>query len=251
MRDAATVVLIRDGDPGLEVFLMRRVRAMAFAGGMTVFPGGGVDLRDAEQDLDWQGEQPQWWAREFATDTATATALVAAAVRETFEECGVLLASDAAGRFPAPGDLAQARADLVAKDLSLAGLLRSRNLTLRADLLRPMAHWVTPESEPRRYDTRFFLAALPEGQEADGRTTEALSTGWATPAHALAEWERHHHMLLPPTWTQLTDLAAYSCVEDALAAHRPITAIMPTQVSDGTVPLAFDGAQDYFRFARL
>src|SRR5206468_2840260 len=94
-RDAATVLLVRDRPDGLEVFLQHRVRGMPFAGGMTVFPGGGVDARDADTSIAWTGPQPDWWAARFGCDTGLARALVCAAVRETFEEAGVLLAAPA------------------------------------------------------------------------------------------------------------------------------------------------------------
>ena len=102
LKDAATVVLVRDSADGIEVFLQRRVKQMAFAGGMTVFPGGGVDPRDAEADPAWTGPDAAWWADRFATDVATAQALVCAAVRETFEECGVLLATRTDGTAADP-----------------------------------------------------------------------------------------------------------------------------------------------------
>ena len=98
LRDAATVMLLRDGEPGLEVFLLRRVKGMAFAGGMTVFPGGGVDEADGTLgDLGWSGAAPGWWAGRLGSDETRATRLVCAAARETFEECGVLLAGASHG----------------------------------------------------------------------------------------------------------------------------------------------------------
>ncbi|GAA1461774.1 NUDIX hydrolase [Williamsia maris] len=255
VRDAATVVVIRDvadtdSTPGgIEVFLIQRVQEMAFAGGMTVFPGGGVDARDAEADVAWTGPHPDWWADRFGADEATAQALVCAAVRETFEECGVLLAGrtpdtvldDATPYHPA-------RAQLVDKTISLAGFLREHDLILRSDLIVPLAHWITPLGERRRYDTRFFLAALPGGQEADDRTTEAASATWHRVDDILAEWEAGRVFLLPPTWAQLQELRRFDTVADALAAPREITMICPTVISDGSsVRLEFDGVERYNR----
>ncbi len=181
-RDAATIAVLREAAVGMEVFLLHRVTGMAFAGGMTVFPGGGVDARDTETDLTWVGPAPLWWAQRLGCPEDTAAALVCAAVRETFEECGVLLAG------PTPdtvvGDTSEygpARAALVAKELSFAQFLAAEGLVLRADLVRPWSHWITPEAEPRRYDTRFFVAALPDGQIADGVTTEASHAEWQRP----------------------------------------------------------------------
>ena len=235
-RDAATVVLTRDGAAGLEVFLLRRVAGMAFAGGMTVFPGGGVDRRDADTSLAWTGPEPAWWARCFGCDPALATALVCAAVRETFEESGVLLAGpDADSVVADTAPYAEARAALVAREFSLAQFLAENGLVLRADLLRPWANWITPAEEPRRYDTRFFLAALPPGQRADGVTTEAEDAAWQTPADALADWRAGRRGLLPPTWVTLADLAEHDSVAAAMAARRAVSPIIPKVVRRGGV----------------
>ncbi|GEE03646.1 NUDIX hydrolase [Gordonia spumicola] len=232
LRDASTVVLVRDSDAGIEVFLQRRVEQMAFAGGMTVFPGGGVDPRDRDADIAWVGPDVDFWADVFATDAASARALVCAAVRETFEECGVLLAGTADDVHPDPSSLFEARAGLVAKELSFAQFLADEGLVLRADLLSPLAHWITPTNERRRYDTRFFLAVLPAGHRADGETSEAAETKWQTAADAVADWTSGGHFLLPPTWTQLKYIAGFDTVADLIAAPRTITPIQPS-VSDG------------------
>lgn len=235
-RDASTIALLRDGQHGLEVFLLHRVAGMAFAGGMTVFPGGGVDPRDSDVDLAWAGPAPAWWAQRFGCDEHRARELVCAAVRETFEECGVLLAgptddtvvADTSGYGPA-------RQALVARELSFSEFLAREQLVLRADLVRPWANWITPPEEPRRYDTRFFVAALPVGQLADGVTTEAADVGWQTPAQAVADWQSGLRGLLPPTWVTLMEIAEHATVADALAAERRITAVVPRVVRDGAV----------------
>ena len=249
IRGAATVVLIRESEQPpapIDVFLMRRVKAMDFAGGVTVFPGGGVDARDAEADLAWIGPDEHWWADQFHTDAATAQALVCAVVRELFEECGVLLAADADGTFPDTSTLSAERAALVDKSLSFAQFLRDHHLLLRADLLRPMAHWITPLGERRRYDTRFFLAVLPQGQHADGETTEASESGWSTPQAALADWEAGNTLLLPPTWAQLRDLTECDSVDEALNRERHIEAITPSLISTGErVRIVFDEEDVY------
>lgn len=227
-RDAATVLLLRDGTDGVEVFLQRRVAAMAFAGGMTVFPGGGVDQRDADAEVSWSGPAPAEWANWFSCAEPLARALVCAAVRETFEESGVLLAGTASGTLADTSAYAAARQALVKRELSLAAFLADAGLTLRADLLRPWANWLTPEIEPRRYDTFFFAAALPEGQVADGATTEAESSGWQRPADAIADAEAGRRALLPPTWYLLEQLTHRASVADALAMERSIEKIIPT-----------------------
>lgn len=230
-RDAATVLILRQGPDGPEVFLQRRVTGMSFAAGMTVFPGGRVDGRDAEASVAWSGPEPSWWAERFGCSTELARALVCAAVRETFEESGVLLAGpDSRTVVGDTAGYADARSALVSRDLSLAGFLAEAGLVLRADLLRPWANWITPEAEPRRYDTRFFLAAMPPGQRADARTTEAAEAYWSTPARALAEWERGRCALLPPTWVSLTEIGEYDSVDAALTAERTLPKLLPELV---------------------
>jgi 8-oxo-dGTP pyrophosphatase MutT (NUDIX family) len=239
-KDAATVMLVRDADPdaggGLEVFLQRRVTGMAFAGGMTVFPGGGVDRRDADTSLAWHGPQPSWWASRFSCDVGLARALVCAAVRETFEESGVLLAGpseDAVVSDVRP--YAEARSRLVNRELSLAGFLAEAGLVLRADLLRPWSNWVTPEEEKRRFDARFFLARVPAGQRPDGATSEAADTRWDHPSRTLDQWKAGELGLLPPTWTTLAELEDCDSVADAMSRERTIEKLMPRVVRDGGV----------------
>ena len=245
-RDAATVLLVRDDTDGVEVFLQRRVKTMAFAGGMTVFPGGGVDERDAEADIAWSGPDAQWWARTFGSTEPVAQSLVCAAVRETFEECGVLIATDVDGRFPEPGTLADERARLVDKSLSLAGFLTARGLTLRADLLAPLSHWIAPVIEKRRYDTRFFIAALPAGQQADAETSEVSVAGWLSAREALRRWADRQHFLLPPTWSQLRELARHDTVAELMAAPREITTVMPEATTAMMTGLRFPFSDEYF-----
>jgi len=233
-KDAATVMLLRDAPAGPEVFLQRRVAGMPFAGGMTVFPGGGVDGRDRAA-VAWAGPPPGWWAERFGCEPALAQAIVCAAVRETFEESGVLLAGpDEHGVVDDAARYHDARAALVARELSMAQFLGEAGLVLRADLLRPWANWVTPEGEPRRYDTRFLLAALPAGQQADAVTSEAADAGWQAPQAALADWQAGRRWLLPPTWYTLTELAGHASVAELLSAagSRRIEKIMPRVVRD-------------------
>jgi 8-oxo-dGTP pyrophosphatase MutT (NUDIX family) len=232
-KDAATVMLIRDESAGLEVFLQHRVAGMPFAGGMTVFPGGGVDKRDADASVAWAGPPPSQWAEWFGCDESLARALVCAAVRETFEESGVLLAGTDAGIVEDTAPYSYAREALVSRELSLAAFLADEKLTLRSDLLRPWANWITPEPEPRRYDTRFFVATLPSGQDADGKTTEADSSGWQRPEEAIADAQQGRRMLLPPTWMTLSELSEFASAAEVLEAERSIVPIMPTLVRDG------------------
>jgi 8-oxo-dGTP pyrophosphatase MutT (NUDIX family) len=231
-RDAATVALLRDAPGGAEVYLLRRVRGMAFAGGMHVFPGGSVDPADADApELGWAGPPAADWARDLRCDEPLARALVCAAVRETFEESGVLLAG------PGPDDVLDdvstdeweaERAALEAREQSLSQLLTRRRLVLRADLLRPLAHWITPEVETKRFDTRFFLAQMPAGQVCREVGTEADVRQWLRPADAL----RQGLSLMPPTVAVLRDLAAHADVDAALAAERELRTVLPRVVVD-------------------
>lgn len=246
-RDAATVLIVRDGErddthdgtpgaeQGLEVLMLQRVASMAFAPGMTVYPGGRVDPRDSADagELRWCGPGAQWWAEELRCTPELAQALVCAAVRETFEECGVLLAGPDESSVvsdTATPDWEEQRLALLDRRVSLRELLAERGLALRADLLRPRAHWITPEFEPRRYDTRFFLAALPEGQETRHVGGEADVTRWWRPADALAAVEAGTIAMLPPTIGTLTDLSRAASVAEALALPPVTETFMPCLV---------------------
>ncbi|MDX2355321.1 NUDIX hydrolase [Dietzia sp. PP-33] len=248
IKDASTVMVIRDADRGPEVFVARRVRGMAFAGGMTVFPGGGVDASDDDPDLAWTGPAPEWWAGKFACDVPRARRLVCAAARETFEECGVLLADHLDGSpVAAAGRYHSSREDLERHRLTFGRFLSEEGLSLAAGRLRPYDHWITPSVEPRRYDTRFFLAALPEGQEPDDLTTEVDLTMWARPVDLLDDFRSGRSMLLPPTWTQLRVLAQFSDVGSALAAEREISPVEPEIIEHrGGVRVGFDGSDEYW-----
>lgn len=237
---ASTVMLVRDDEGPLEVFMLRRVSSMAFAPSMHVFPGGGVDRRDAEDELPWAGPAVEEWAETLETDEASARMLIAAAVREIFEETGVLLASPVVdeGSAPhlAPDVAADLRARLVAHEISFGQVLLEHHLVLRSDLLRYRAHWITPEAEPRRYDTRFFVAAVPEGQDPDGETSEADLSEWTRPSVAIGAFEDGDVMLMPPTLVCLEQLAHVSTVSAALSQDLPIAAVMPRLVETDAGP---------------
>jgi 8-oxo-dGTP pyrophosphatase MutT (NUDIX family) len=237
-RPAATVMLVRDQHRGaaqdIEVFLMRRHSAMEFGPGVMVFPGGGVDERDRNADIAWYGPEPSWWAQRLGVDTGLAEALVCAAARETFEESGVLFAgpdsdSGEPGIISDASVYRQARAALASSALSFADFLRAENLVLRADLLRPWANWITPKEErTRRYDTFFFVGALPEGQRADGENTESDRAFWCTPQAGLDDFAEGRSFLLPPTWAQLDSLNPRRTVAEVLAVEREIVTIEPS-----------------------
>src|SRR5437763_5946154 len=232
-RHASTVVLLRDRPDGMQAYLLRRARTMAFAAGMYVFPGGSVDPRDETLSDDaWAGPPPAAWAALLSADEGLTKALVCAAVRETFEESGVLLAG--AGRDDVVADTTGEdweldRVALVDRSLSFAALLDRRGLVLRADLLRPWAHWITPELEPKRFDTRFFVAALPTGQRTRDVGGEADRVAWVRPGDALAAADSGAMGMLPPTAFTLSELATYETVTAVLAAGtaRDVKPVLP------------------------
>jgi 8-oxo-dGTP pyrophosphatase MutT (NUDIX family) len=254
-RDAATVMLLRPvpgasgTDASLQVYMLRRRPSMAFAPGAFVFPGGSVDASDAEIEVGWAGPDALEWGRRIDAPADLARALVCAAVRETFEECGVLLAGPTEGTVVADtrGEGWEAdRAALLERSVSLAGLLRRRGLVLRSDLLRPWSRWVTPVTEERRYDTRFFAAALPVGQRARDVSGEADNAAWIEPADALAAARGREIFLLPPTAVTLGELGACGHLSAALTARRRITALIPEVfVADGAVWLTVPAGLDY------
>jgi 8-oxo-dGTP pyrophosphatase MutT (NUDIX family) len=248
-RDAATVVILREGPRSAEVYLLRRKASMAFAAGAYVFPGGSVDPRDTDQAVAWAGPSPAAWGEVFHADGATARGLVCAAVRETFEESGVLLAGPSEDSVVADttGDEWEAdRLALIDRSLSFADFLDRRGLVLRSDLLRPWAHWITPEIEQRRFDTRFFVAALPPGQRTRDVGGEADQVAWVRPADALDRAKNGEIFLMPPTYRTLGELSAYEKVPDVLAAEREIVTLMPKIAEvNGEIHIVLD---DDYRF---
>ena len=228
-RPAATVMLVRDAVQGIEVFMLRRARSMAFAASMLVFPGGRVDVRDTDDDLRWAGPSAQEWAQRMDCGQSEARGFIAAAVREVFEETGVLLAGTdgEGGRLADPAARRRARAALEVGEIPLSQLLEETGTDLRSDLLTYRAHWVTPEIEPRRYDTRFFVAELPAGQEPDGDTSEAEEAAWVRPEDALARHADGALALMPPTLVCLEDLAAAGSVSRAMTAPPAVPRVLP------------------------
>ena len=247
-RDAATVMLLRPAPGGVEVFMLRRRRSMPFAPGASVFPGGSVDERDADREVGWAGPDVTDWARWLGTSTEVARGLVCAAVRETFEEAGVLLAGPSASDMTLPGQagLEPDRLALLDRSLSLAEMLARRGRVLRSDLLKPWARWITPAAEPRRYDTRFFAAALPAGQQTADIRDEADQVAWQRPADVLAAGRRREVALLPPTAVTLGELAVCPDVAAVFAARREIAPVEPEViVEDGQAWLVLPGGLEY------
>jgi len=213
---SATVMLLRDGDKGLEVFMLRRHSAMATSPGRHVFPGGLVDAAD------------------YGNRTADEV-FVIAAIRETFEETGVLMATSNTGEQL---DLESERIALVAHQTTFDDVLARHNLTAELDALRPWAHWITPLYEPRRYDTRFFVARVRDGIDtreiADG---EADRAAWMRPADALATADI---LLMPPTEVTLRELDTYESAAAvwAAASQRRVAPIL-IAIDLDTIPPRF------------
>lgn len=227
-RLAATVVLLRDGAAvpgGLEAYLLRRHVGMAFAAGMSVFPGGGVDPRDGElSDELWAGPSAADWAVRLGCSEQEARELVCAAVRETFEESGVLLAGTASSVVgdTTGEDWEADRIALESHELSFADFLTRRGLVLRTDLLGGLSGWLTPTFEPKRYRTWFFVAALPEGQVTRDVSTETDQVAWWSIADALAAVGAGEMLMLPPTVVTLAELYDATSTDQALAVARAL-----------------------------
>jgi 8-oxo-dGTP pyrophosphatase MutT (NUDIX family) len=225
-RQAATVILLaepasRAPGHGPDVYYLRRQVSMDFAAGMAVFPGGGVDRRDFDVEVAWAGPTPAQWADRLGCAEELARALVCAAVRETFEESGVLLAGAGADEVVADttGDDWEAdRLALETRELSLTDFLNRRGLVLRTDLLGAWDAWLTPAFEPKRYETWFFVAKLPEGQRTRDVSTESSSVTWLPAGVAAAQAESGELAMMPPTYLTSLEVAGFASRDDVLAA---------------------------------
>jgi len=204
-RPAATILLLRDGREGLEVLMVARAREVEFASGALVFPGGRVESTDAA----------------LAPPEDPLGAFRIAAIREAWEESGILMAHPPAPDIPAQGGFLQ--------------YLHERGLRPDHAALTPFAHWITPPHSPKRFDTHFFLARAPEGQEAvhDGR--EAVEAVWIRPELAVAEAQAGRRTLVFPTRLNLLRLARHASAEEAMlaASGAAIVTVMPEPIPDG------------------
>ncbi len=221
--DAATVLLVRDSADGIETFMVVRHSKIDFAGGALVFPGGKVDPEDGDPKLEgrrgMKGSLP-----------ARLMALRVAAIRETFEEASVMLA-----RKPGSAELIgpdrQARLvetyrdPLYAGDITMTEIVDAEDLELACDMLVPFAHWITPESRPKRFDTHFFLAPAPHKVDAQHDGTESVDSIWITPATAIVEAEAERYSVMFPTRMNLNVLGQSDNIEAALQAAREKTVV--------------------------
>jgi 8-oxo-dGTP pyrophosphatase MutT (NUDIX family) len=256
-RPAATVVVIRDDAGGPEVLLLERHPDSRFAPGAFAFPGGRMEAADAE---------PAVLARVRGLDAAAAARRLGdvlpperalgywvTALRELFEETGVLLASGAVGVTSQPGAgalrVAEARARSRRDPAAVAAVLAEAGLWLAAERLAYLAHWITPEERPIRFDARFFLAEAPPGAVPEPDGLEVVSCRWLAPAAALRAAEAGTIALLVPTRITLGALAACRSVKEALAAAGAATIrpVLPRVVREGgTERILLPGDPGYF-----
>ena len=240
---AATVTLVRDTSHGVEVLMLQRNHQSGFMPGMFLFPGGAVDEGDrASAGL----------ARCAGVDDAQASAALglpegglaywAASIRESFEEAGVLLAYDERGTLMNPGEpdklarFEEYRRQLNAGEAVLERMLDTEGLRLATDRLTYFSHWITPENAPRRYDTRFFVAAAPEGQEGLPDLVETIHHTWVRAAVAIDRYRAGEYKMRTPTISTLKRFAAFDRVDtliDALRAQTAIPAILPRISASG------------------
>jgi len=234
---SASIVLLRDGDCGLEVFLLRRHGSSSAFGGAHVFPGGKVDAADRELDagrhLDLVASQLPVHLGEPELPLPDAVGLYVAAVRELFEETGVLLAASVTDA-QAPCRLS----GLLQDGHSFHTALHHLDLRLQTTELAPWSRWITPlipNFSRRRFDTRFFLAAMPTGQQAAHDNQEAVDSIWLTPRAALQAYWDHQIELAPPQIMGLVQLARLADVDSALRAARALCppCIEPHGFTDG------------------
>ena len=208
-KPAATVMLLRDTPDGIEVFILRRTTAAAFAGGMYVFPGGRVEDADGEGDEGY----------------------IIAAIRECYEEAGVLLAIDASGAMVADGHPALAHRQAVYDgDIDLRALCAEHHLLPAVDKLVWVSHWITPVGESsRRFDTRFFIAVAPTEQSSRHDDNETIASAWVRPSDALRQHDEREITMMPPTIKNLEFVGAHHDAASAMAAARQLGRPSPIQ----------------------
>jgi 8-oxo-dGTP pyrophosphatase MutT (NUDIX family) len=244
---ASSVLLVRDTpspEPGVDVFMAQRHVKSAFVGGAYVFPGGRVDPEDALEPALLAGLDETDASRRLGLATGGLAHYVAA-IRESFEEVGVLLAYDRTGALLDLADPARAehferlRHRLNAGETTIAEIARGESLRLAVDRLEYWSHWITPLGEPRRFDTRFFIARAPERQVAAHDRYELTGSAWVSPVEAIARALRHEWMVIFPTLMNLKELGRHRSVDDAMAwAHRqprPLPANQPRILRDRVV----------------
>jgi 8-oxo-dGTP pyrophosphatase MutT (NUDIX family) len=252
-RDSATVLLLRDEPRGLEVFMVRRHLNSDFVGGAYVFPGGGLDPADLDPGLQARasGLDAEAAGRRLGLSPDLALAHWIAAIRETFEEAGVLLATLHGAPVALDADptrWADRRATLLAARTGFAKLVADEDLTLACDRLAYFAHWVTPEGTPKRFSTRFYAAIVPAAQDATADMQEVEAGIWVRPQDALDARARGELTMIFPTVKTLEELATYEAAADVLAAceGRAVVTQLPRVVTvDGAPCVLLPGYPGY------
>ncbi len=242
VRDASTVMLVRDGDTGLEVCLMQRNLDSDFVGGAYVFPGGGVDTDDDSPAVATvcAGLDDAEASRRLGVDRG-GLAFWVAAIRESFEEAGVLIARHADGRPLDAEDpslserLVVARRDVDESRRRIADVAAEERLVLDAGALHYFSRWITPLGSHRRYDTRFFVTAAPQDQEVRHDDRELIGTHWWTPHEALRRHDDGEIVLIFPTVRTLVALSRFDRSADVLAHAAGLSQVEPV------LPLLTDG----------
>jgi 8-oxo-dGTP pyrophosphatase MutT (NUDIX family) len=255
MRLAATVLLLRDSDNGIEVFMEKRHIKSDFVGGAYVFPGGAVDPSDADSAEELcSGLDDDAASKRLGVDD-NGLAFYVAAIRECFEEAGVLLAYDSTGELLSFEDEAvedhykKLRDQLNSGDITIQQIARQEGLTLATDLIEYWSHWITPAGQPRRYDTYFFAVRAPSSQTAAHDDWELTSSAWVTPMEALDRGAAREWMIIFPTVKNLIELGSHATAEKALAAARAKPELPANQpkvrVVDGVGRVVLPGDEGY------
>jgi 8-oxo-dGTP pyrophosphatase MutT (NUDIX family) len=233
VRDASTVILLRpapEEEGGFQVYLTRRRPELVFAGGMHVFPGGRVDPGDQADALvecseGLTPERAMALLKEEGMTPARAFAFWVGAVRELFEEAGILLAYRNGelvdlGSGPNAEAFESWRRRLNAGEAGIAAMVEKENLRLALGGLHYVSHWITPEGPPRRFNTHFFVTVLPESQKPNFHEAEVDESLWIAPRDALRAWRENRILMIPPTVMSLQSIAPFDRLEDVLK-HFP------------------------------
>ena len=217
-RPAATLILLRDGGAGLEVLMVRRHDDSSFAAGALVFPGGAVHREDGAAGLRAR-------CRDLDALAPALAGAAVAAIRETFEECGILLArrggaAEMIGGVAHGALVERHQAAVAAHEAAWLAMLETEDLVLACDQLVPFAHWITPPTRPKRFDTHFFVAAAPPGQDASHDRREAVDAVWLRPQDVIAGADDGRYRVVFATRMNLLKLSRSPTVAAALAAAR-------------------------------
>ena len=249
-RPASTVLLVRNGEHGVEVFMEKRHVESVFVGGAYVFPGGRVDRADSVPENLCRGLTERQASQRLGLEDG-GLAFYAAAIRECFEEAGILWAytgGDLIG-FVEPDEEAHYRSlrdQLNAGATTLRQIVEQDDLELATDRIHCWSHWITPRGEPYRYDTRFFIALAPERQTAAHDDWELTDSAWVTPGEAIKRALRREWMIILPTFRNLEQLAELRTAEGALdwaRQERSFTPMVP-RVLDNRILIPGDEGYD-------